>query len=406
VLAVAAALPDDGLRDGLADHLFEWKGLVAFADPLRAGAAKAVSEARTAGVRVVMMTGDHAATALAIAREAGISGNGDDAALGAALESLSDGALQATADSTNVFARVRPQHKLRMIEAFKARGDIVAMTGDGVNDAPALAAAHVGIAMGGRGTDVAREAAAVVLLDDNFITIVEAIRLGRTIYDNILRAVRYILAVHVPITGLALLPLIAGTPLVLLPLHVVLLELIIDPACSIVLEREPPAKDIMRRPPRPSASPLLTVRTMLVSLTQGVAVFGVVVLIHVLASAYGLLQEQVGALAFNALVTGNLGLLMLYREGRGPIQVLRQPNASFWWISAAAFVLLAVVTYQPAAAALLGFVPPPMGWWLLALVIPVAMTVAMKVLGNRLSNRHGPATGIDPDQCPGARGPV
>ncbi len=382
VLAVAAAHPQ-APGDALDDHAFQWLGLVAFADPLRAGVAGAVAEAHAAGVRVLMLTGDHAVTARAIAREAGIASGDDVVVAGVQLETLSDDAMREAVRSASVYARVKPEHKLRMVQALKAHGDVVAMTGDGVNDAPALMAAHVGIAMGRRGTDVAREAASIVLLDDNFVTVVRAIRLGRTIYENILRAVRYILAVHVPITGLALLPLFTGSPLVLLPLHVVFLELIIDPACSIVLEREPAADDLMRRPPRPAAQPLLTLNTMLTSLAQGALIFGAVVVVHGLGAAAGLPATQNGALAFTALVGGNLGLLLLYREGATPWRVLRQRNVAFWWVVLGALGALALSTRWPVAAAWLGFSPPPLGRWLLALALPVSVTVVMKLLTAR-----------------------
>ncbi|HWI23425.1 MAG TPA: cation transporting ATPase C-terminal domain-containing protein, partial [Lysobacter sp.] len=195
--------------------------------------------------------------------------------------------------------------------------------------------------------------------------------------------VRYILAVHVPITGLALLPLVAGTPLVLLPLHVVLLELIIDPACSIVLEREPPAPDLMRRPPRPPAQPLLGIATLLASLAQGAAVFAIVALVHVIAGNV-LAPAQAGALAFTALVAGNLGLLLLYREGATTRQLLRQRNAAFWWV-AGAIALLALLLRVPAVAAKLGFAVPPVAWWLVAIVAPLAASLFMRAAAARWS---------------------
>ena len=263
------------------DFRFHWLGLVGFADPLRAGVADAVVEAHAAGIRLIMLTGDHLETARAIALQAGLAAQ-SEVALGRELDELDEQALARRVAGINVFARVRPEHKLRLVNALKDSGEVVAMTGDGVNDAPALMAAHVGIAMGGRGTDVAREAASIVLLDDNFVTVVHAIRRGRSIYDNILRAVRYIIAVHVPITGLALLPMFTGGPLVLLPLHIVFLELIIDPACSIVFEREAAAADIMRRPPRPPKQPLLGLRALLTSLGHGGLMFAVVVAVYAL----------------------------------------------------------------------------------------------------------------------------
>nr|MBP8098112.1 HAD-IC family P-type ATPase [Arenimonas sp.] len=200
-----ADIEASGLPDSIRDFRFRWLGLIGFADPLRSGVAEAVLEAQAAGIRLIMLTGDHLETARAIALQAGLAAT-SEVALGSELDDLDEQALAQRVCVVNVFARARPEHKLRLVNALKGSGDVVAMTGDGVNDAPALMAAHVGIAMGGRGTDVAREAASIVLLDDNFVTVVRAIHQGRSIYDNILRAVSYILAVHVPITGLALLP--------------------------------------------------------------------------------------------------------------------------------------------------------------------------------------------------------
>jgi Ca2+-transporting ATPase len=382
VLGLAAAhLPRTApLPDTLQRLPLAWAGLVAFADPLRAGVADAVAEARAAGVRVLMLTGDHPQTARAIAREAGI---GDDrVVLGAELD-----AATATAH-VDIYARVRPEHKLRLVEALKQRGEVVAMTGDGVNDAPALMAAHVGVAMGGRGTDVAREAAAIVLLDDDFTTIVRAIGMGRAIYDNIRRAVRYILAVHVPITGLALLPMLTGAPMVLLPLHVVFLELIIDPACSIVFEREAPAPDLMRRPPRPRAQRMLDPRTLLASLAQGAGMFTAVAAIHLLAGGAGLAAAQSGALAFTALVAGNLGLILLYRSDAGLWHTLRQRNPAFWFVVALALTVLAAVTWLPPLAAVFRFAAPPLSWWLAALALPLLLAALMKVLAHGWHARH------------------
>ena len=380
--ATAASLPASMRELGL-----RWLGLVGFADPLRAGVQQAVAEAQEAGIRMIMLTGDHTETARAIAREAGIAG-GTHVALGRdldVLDALDEGALARMCARANVFARVRPEHKLRLVRALKGSGEIVAMTGDGVNDAPALMAAHVGIAMGQRGTDVAREAAAIVLLDDNFVTVVRAVRLGRTIYDNIRRAMGYILAVHVPIAGLAVLPLLVGGPLVLLPLHVVFLELIIDPACSIVFEREPAAVDIMQRPPRPSTQRLLGVRSLLASLAHGAVMFAVVVLVYAIGRAGMLPPSQSGAAAFTALVTGNLGLILLYRSGTSLWHALHQRNVAFWVVVVAALAILVAVTWFEIPAGWFGFAPPPFGLWTLALLLPPLAAVLLALLQRGLA---------------------
>lgn len=347
-----------------------WRGLVAFADPLRTEVPEAVADARAAGVRVVMMTGDHAGTALAIAAVAGLR---DDprVATGDDIATLDDATLASHARDVDVFARVRPEQKLRLVQALRTQGEVVAMTGDGVNDAPALLAAHVGVAMGGRGTDVAREASSIVLLDDDFASIVRAIRMGRAIYDNIRRAARYIIAVHVPITGLALLPLLLDAPLVLLPLHIVFLEMIIDPACSFVFEREPADPRVMRRPPRRPDAPLLDRPTFVGSLARGLAAFAVVAAVYLAAGALGFPPMQQGALAFVALVYANLALIVQHRSGRHFLDALRRWNPAFALVVALATGLLAVLTLVPTVAGWFGFAPAPVWALALAALAPV-----------------------------------
>lgn len=378
VLAVASAhwKRDVALPGDVRGFRFSWNGLVGFADPLREGVADAVEEARAAGVRVVMLTGDHMLTARAIATQAGIA-HPETVVLGSELDGDRDTASQPNLHA-NVYARVKPEHKLRLVRALEDAGETVAMTGDGVNDAPALMAAHVGIAMGQRGTDVAREAAAIVLLDDNFITVVRAMRLGRVIYDNIRRAVRYILAVHVPITGLALLPLLTGGPLVLLPLHVVFLELIIDPACSFVFEREPAAADIMRRLPRSPARRMVDAAMLAGSLLHGAAMFAAVLAIYAFARWRSLPDAETGALAFTSLVAGNLGLILLYRQGDSLQETLRLRNPAFLIVALAALCLLATVTWVEVPSRWFGFAAPPLAPWLLALVLPLSLAASMK----------------------------
>lgn len=395
VLGVAASAwrdADAPLPPTLDGYAWVWLGLVGFADPLRVGVCEAVAEAQAAGVRVVMLTGDHVATARAVARQAGLGDGNDAVVTGSQLEEMDDVALDAHLVATSVYARVRPEHKLRLVEAFRRAGNVVAMTGDGVNDAPALLAAHVGIAMGGRGTDVAREAASIVLLDDNFVTIVDAIAMGRRIYANIRRALRYVLAVHVPITGLALLPLLTGGPLLLLPLHVVLVELIIDPACAIVFEREAPAADLMRRPPRPRAAPLLGLRDLVASLAHGAAMFGAVIAAYAIGVSHALPTPELAALAFTALVAGNLSLIVLYRPGRSLWQTLRQPNAAFVAIVGLALTMLALATRVDGIADWLRFAPPPLADWLLVIALPVAAAALLKL-----------ASGRRREQVPGAK---
>jgi Ca2+-transporting ATPase len=406
VLGAASADTDAGaLPDAIGGFAFRWLGLLGFADPLRPGVADAVADARAAGVRVIMLTGDHLETARAIAAQAGLASDGE-VLLGRDLETMDDATLALRLKTTSVFARVHPEHKLRLVNALKRDGAIVAMTGDGVNDAPALMAAHVGIAMGGRGTDVAREAASIVLLDDNFVTVVGAIRQGRNIYANIRRAVRYILAVHVPIAGLALLPIVVGGPLVLMPLHVVFLELIIDPACSIVFEREVATGDIMRRPPRPPTERLLGVGQLVASLGQGAAMFGAVAALYAVGRSQSLTPAQVGSLAFTALVAGNIGLITLYRSGTSFLATLRNRNVAFSVVVLAGLALLVVVTRLAVPAAWFGFSPAPLHWWLLAIALPLAIAVVLKALrrASRLDRNHardGASPGDSERRSPG-----
>ena len=266
-VATASTSASDTLPEFQQGLIFDLVGLIGLADPLRASVPAAVAECRSVGIRVVMITGDYAATARAIATQAGIRDG--DVLTGAELAALDDAALAERLKSVTVFARIMPEQKLRIVAAFKADGEIVAMTGDGVNDAPSLKAAHIGIAMGKRGTDVAREASAIVLLDDDFGSIVKAVRLGRRIYDNIRKAMAFIFAVHVPIAGLALLPLIFGLPILFGPIHIALLEMIIDPVCALVFEAEREEQDLMERKPRPPQEQLFSLPMIGWSLFQG-----------------------------------------------------------------------------------------------------------------------------------------
>ncbi len=344
------------------DFDFEFIGLLGLVDPLRAEIPKAVKEAHGAGIRVVMITGDYPVTALAIAAQAGLQAGPQGLLTGDELTRLSDAALQQRMASVCVCARIAPTQKLRIVQALKAAGAVVAMTGDGVNDAPALKAAHVGVAMGARGTDVAREAASIVLLDDNFAALVGAVRLGRRIFDNLRKSMSYILAVHVPIAGMALLPVLLGWPTVLFPLHIAFLELVIDPACSMVFENEPAESDVMQRPPRDVQLPLFGGLTLGLALLQGLGALAVVML----ATAWGASQLTEGgarALAFAVLVFTNLALIFSNRSGAGALWAsLWVPNHTLWLVVAAALSLLGLVLYVPWLATLFVFDPLPLIW--------------------------------------------
>jgi P-type Ca2+ transporter type 2C len=339
---------------------FEFLGLVGLADPLRPSVTGAVRECRAAGITVAMITGDYPATARAIARAAGI--DADAVMTGDEISAASDAELAARVTTTRVFARVLPEQKLRLVNAFIAAGEIVAMTGDGVNDAPALKAAHIGIAMGGRGTDVAREAAAIVLLDDDFGSIVHTIRLGRRIYDNLRKVMGYLLAIHVLIAGVAVLPLLLGWPLMLAPVHIAFLEMVIDPVCSVVFEAETEEEDVMRRPPRDPHAPLFSRGLVGWGVVQGLAVLAAVVAIVAGAKHGGMPADELRALGFVALVAMNFMLVFVNRSFSASVLTgFRRRNGALWWVLATATALLGLVLYWLPARSLFGFGPlhPP-----------------------------------------------
>jgi len=333
---------------------FAFRGLVGLSDPIRESVPPAVGELRAAGVRVVMITGDYPATARTIAAQAGIEHG--EVMTGSELDSLDDAALAARIGNVRVFARVMPEQKLRIVEALKRAGEIVAMTGDGVNDAPSLKAAHIGIAMGQRGTDVAREASAIVLLDDDFSAIPAAMRLGRRIYDNLRKAIGFIFAVHVPIAGLALAPLLTGWPLILGPVHIALLEMVIDPICSLAFEAEPEERDLMRRPPRDPHEALFPRRLLLWSVVQGVA--AIVVLVGLAAWVQGGEPEEARSTVFAALVACVLVLVVMNRTFAvaGGLLGIRR-NAALAVLLAVILTFFALLFAVPAIAGLFRFAP-------------------------------------------------
>jgi len=348
----------DGLDwpDSQRDHDFEFLGLVGLADPLRASVPQAVRECRSAGIKVMMITGDYPATAGAIARQAGLAEG--DIVSGAELEAMSDDELAVRVRSASAFARVLPEQKLRIVNALKANGEIVAMTGDGVNDAPSLKAAHIGIAMGGRGTDVAREASSIVLLDDDFGSIVKSVRLGRRIYDNLRKAICFIVAVHVPIAGLALLPLLFGLPILFWPMHIAFLEMVIDPVCSLVFEAETEEEDVMTRPPRAVSEPLLPGRLIGWGLLQGVTAFVLVAGIYLVALDRSLPENEVRALTFFSLVMAIVGLIFLNRSfSASLLTALKRPNRALVLVFTAVLLMLAATLAWPFTRELFRFGP-------------------------------------------------
>jgi Ca2+-transporting ATPase len=334
-------------------------GLVGLHDPVRKTVPAALADCHRAGIRVVMITGDHPGTARAVAHAVGLDESGG-LLTGQELASMDDATLQLRAAVVDVYARVRPAEKLRLVGALRANGEVVAMTGDGVNDAPALKAADIGIAMGSRGTDVAREAAALVLVDDDFSSLVAAIRMGRRIYENIRSAMGYLIAVHIPLAGAGLLPLLLGWPLLLFPLHVVFIEFVIDPACSLVFESERRGEEIMRRPPRGPGERLFSGAMLLESVLLGIVSMAAVALVYGFAlSEYS--AGQARALGFIVLVVNNLALLLISRSRSDSLaSILLRPNRAFWVIAVLAVAALAVVSSVPSVAGAFRFETPPM----------------------------------------------
>jgi Ca2+-transporting ATPase len=373
IAAQVAAMARDGLRvlgvaratfaaAALPDHQhafdFEFLGLLALQDPVRPEVPAAIAQCQLAGIRVVMITGDHPATAASIARQAGLPEQGEPLT-GVELATLSDEALAERLGQVNVFCRVQPDQKLRLVQAFRARGDVVAMTGDGVNDAPALKAAHIGVAMGGRGTDVAREAAALVLINDDFSSIVKAVSYGRRVFANLRKAIAFVVGVHIPIIGLSLLPVALGWPMVLMPVHILFLQLIIDPACSIVFEAEPLEADAMSRPPRRPDARLFDATVLKRGLWQGAGL-----LVLLLAVYEGVLRMQgshdmARALTFMVLVLSNLTLILSNRSWQMPVwrQALAG-NRPLRWAVLGTLVLLVAVLGVPQLGALFAFALP------------------------------------------------
>ncbi|MDE2379356.1 cation-translocating P-type ATPase, partial [Bradyrhizobium sp.] len=357
VLGIAAASHSgEALPASQTGFAFRFLGLVGLADPLRQGVPAAVSDCRAAGIRVVMITGDYPATAQAIAHQAGIEMS--DVLTGDRLRELDDAALAASVRQVNIFARIVPEQKLRIVQALKGNGEIVAMTGDGVNDAPSLKAAHIGVAMGGRGTDVAREASAIVLLDDDFSSIVTAIRLGRRIYDNLRKAMGFIFAVHVPIAGMALLPLVLGLPIFFSPIHIAFIEMVIDPVCSLVFEAETDERDVMRRPPRAPDAPLFSWSLIVWSVLQGAFAFAVVGFVYVGAHWRDMPDDEARALGFVSLILVTFSLVLVNRSfSASLVRAFRRPNAMLGWILLPIAAALSAVLLWPAAASLFRFGP-------------------------------------------------
>ncbi len=367
VLAVARGLwrepegrraPGTDWPDSQHDFDFEYLGLVALYDPPRPEVADAIRMCKRAGIRVLMMTGDHPATAWAIAKQVGLSSN-PEVLTGAEVMSLDKQQLMAKLNTLDVCARLKPEHKLRLVEALRQSGEVVAMTGDGVNDGPALKAADIGIAMGERGTDVAREAASLVLLNDSFASIVEAIRQGRRIDANIRKAVRFIIAVHIPVIALAMMPTLFHWMVLLMPVHIVLLELLIDPACAVVFEAESEDQGLMDRPPRASTDSPFSGIQLMSGLLQGLGVTAVLLAGKWWGDSNDWSDDQVRTVVYLSLLLSVMLLIWTNRSVSARLGGLGRANNPFWWwMVAGVGVTWAALAYVPWIRRLMGFSAP------------------------------------------------
>ena len=351
VLAIAKSSRGNSANlSEITENQFEFLGLTLLQDPIREGVKESVQICNAAGIKTVMITGDHPSTALSIGQEIGLNHNAGFLA-GADLDKLSDAELNAQIQQVSIFARVRPEHKLRIVRAFQANGMVVGMTGDGVNDAPALRAADIGIAMGGRGTDVAREAASLIITDDNFNSIVKGIERGRVTYSNLQKAMSYVIAIHIPIFGLALLPLFSSAwPLILLPGLVAFHEVIIDPACSVVFEEESADPNIMKEQPRPIKQRIFSRGEILLAAAQGLSVFfsSLVLFLYLMSNSRP--EEEIRTMIFGTLMLSNIGLILTNRSRTLTIlQTFRQrENPTVKWILSLAFlIILLLITVAP-----------------------------------------------------------
>lgn len=347
----ADALPESAMEIGL-----QFKGFLALEDPIRPEVPEAVAQCGRAGIRVIMITGDYPSTARSIGDQIGLPHNGT-VVTGKEIADMSDDELNHAIGKVSIFARVVPDQKLRIVQALKANGDVVAMTGDGVNDAPALKAADIGIAMGGKGTDVAREASSLVLLDDNFVSIVSAIRMGRRIFDNLQKAMSYILAIHVPIVGLTLLPaFVSSMPVLLMPLHIVFMELLIDPACSIAFEYEQEERNIMDRPPRDPNEQFFGARRIIGSVVRGIMLLIMVVCIFYLSLNEGHPEAEARSITFTALIIGNVALILTsLSQSRSFLAVFTEKNYAVLIVLGLALAVLVAVVSVPAMQSVFSF---------------------------------------------------
>ena len=349
VLGVAKAkVSEKKLPEIQHDFTFDFIGLIGLSDPIRKNVKNAIKECYKAGIRIIMITGDYPVTAKHIAEEIGLR-NHEICITGQELQEMTDDELCEKIKETNVFARVVPEHKLKIVNALKKNKEIVAMTGDGINDAPALKSANIGIAMGEKGTDVAREASSLVLMNDDFSSIVGAVRMGRRIFDNLQKAFGYIFAIHIPIAGLSLIPiLLGGFPLILWPVHIVFLELIIDPACSIVFEAEKEEINAMNRPPKRMDEPFFGGKKIFFSCMQGVGILITNLAVYFAGIHLGYGDEEVRAMTFTTLIVSNIAVILTNRSWTDNIfRIMLTPNKAVLWVVGGAVFFLALILNIP-----------------------------------------------------------
>ena len=349
VLGIASCeVQADALPEKLMDLSFNYLGLIGLADPIRETVPEAIKTCYHAGIRVIMITGDFIGTAKAIGKQIGLN-NTDNVISGSELDQMTDIELAEKCKQVSIFARVVPQQKLRIVQALKANKEIVAMTGDGVNDAPALKAANIGISMGLRGTDVAREASFIVLTDDDFSSIVSAVRMGRRIYDNLRKSFTYVFSLHIPIAGMAMIPAaFSSYPIIYFPVHIAFLELIIDPACSIVFELEKEEDNIMERPPRSINESLFGSKRLIIGALQGIGVLLLLVLMYFWGIKIGMGENHLRAHIYTTLVFSNLMLITTNRSWQKNLfQILRTPNKGMAYLFLGVFAIVLLMIKVP-----------------------------------------------------------
>lgn len=370
VLAVAKSEFVGVLPSRQSSFKFKFVGFVGFEDPVREGVVQSIQDCYSAGIRVIMITGDYSGTAQNIASEIGLK-NPRDYITGSQINSMTDEDLKERIKKVNVFVRVVPEQKLRLIHALKANGEIVAMTGDGVNDAPALKAADIGVAMGERGTDVAREASDIVLLNDDFTSIVTGIRLGRRIYDNLKKAFHYVFAVHTPILALTFFSVLFGYPLILLPAHILFLELIIGPSCALVFESEREEKDVMVRKPRSTNETIMNKKSLVSSIFRGFIIFLGCVFVFLFSMNLNNNINEARALCFATLIISNIFLIVVSKSTTQSFFKSIFDNKSFWILAAFAILFLLATIYVPLLSILFGFKVLHLIDWLVAIIVAI-----------------------------------